>query len=437
MASTPDLVASSLAVLRGNDMGAYTRPSPRLYPHQWNWDSAFVALALARLDWPRMEREVDALLAAQWTGGMLPHIHYNPEVGGYFPGPEWWPEVPVRRAGERTSGISHPPVLATAVYWAGRAQADVHIRRAWWARIYEPLRDALRFFSRDRTCPGAPLIVLVHPWESGLDNSPRWDFATAGGLRPSREYARHDTGIVSASERPRSADYDLYLYLVELIAAHRYDLRAFLPHTPFAVYDALFNAIWYRAVLDLNRIAEDLGRPPEWPGDELRAFRDAYHRLLWDDEAGLFLDADVRTGRAIPVHTIAGLGAIYAGLVGADQAARMYRRYRARCRGYRPLPTVVPDQPAFEPARYWRGPAWVNTNWFIVRGLEDLGLDAEARLLADETVELVSRSGWCEYFHVSTGAGLGGGEFSWTAALLIDLLLRPIALRMPPSSGGG
>jgi mannosylglycerate hydrolase len=423
----PDLVAPSLDVLRRNDVGPYTRPSPRLYPHQWNWDSAFIALALAYLDWPRAEREVDSLLAGQWTNGMLPHIHYNPRIGGYFPGPEWWPGTLVRRAGEPTSGISHPPVLPTAVYWAGRAQPDVRVRHAWWTRIYEPLRDALRFFSDHRTVPGCPLIVLVHPWESGLDNSPRWDFATRAGLRPSRPYARHDTGVVSAAERPRAADYDLYLYLVELIAGHRYELRSFLPETPFAVYDALFNAIWYRAALDLNRLAAELGRAPDWPADDLRAFRDAYHRLLWDERSSLFLDFDIRAGRPIAVETIAGLGALYATLVEPAQAVEMYRRYRDRCRGLRLVPSVPPDQAEYEPARYWRGPAWVNTNWFVIRGLEDLGLNAEARSLADATADLVRRGGWCEYFHPSTGEGLGGGDFSWTAALLIDLLLRPVA----------
>ncbi len=422
-----DLVAQALAVLRRNDMGAYTRPSPRLYPHQWNWDSAFVALALARVDWTRMEREVDALLAAQWTNGMLPHIHYHPDVTGYVPGPDWWPDVPARRAGERTSGITHPPVLPTAVYRAGRAQPDARLRHAWWERLYEPLRDALRFFSRHRTVPEAPLVVLVHPWESGLDNSPRWDFAAGLGLRPARAYTRHDTAVVTASERPRQADYDLYLYLVEVMARHGYDLGAFLPHTPFAVYDALQNAIWYRAAVDLGRIADALGRPRDWTGDELRAFRDAYHRFLWDEASGLFLDFDLRGRRPVAAQTIAGLGAIYGGLVSAPQAAAMWARYERRSRGCRALPTVPPDQPEFEPARYWRGPVWVNTNWLLARGLEELGLRDDARRLAGATVDLVRRGGWCEYFHAETGEGIGGGDFSWTAALVMDLLQEPIA----------
>ena len=97
------------------------------------------------------------------------------------------------------------------------------------------------------------------------------------------------------------------------------------------------------------------------------------------------------------------------------------------------LPSVPPDQPEFEADRYWRGPVWVNINWLVVRGLEELGLAAEAAVLAEETLDLVRRAGCFEYFHANTGEGLGGADFSWTAALVLDLQRRPIH---QPSSGG-
>ena len=40
--------------------------------------------------------------------------------------------------------------------------------------------------------------------------------------------------------------------------------------------------------------------------------------------------------------------------------------------------TASKSSPAFDPRRYWRGPVWVNINWFFVRGLERAGLAAEA-----------------------------------------------------------
>ncbi|MDQ3834935.1 MAG: glycoside hydrolase, partial [Actinomycetota bacterium] len=45
-------------VLRQNDMGGWTRAAPGLYPHQWSWDSAFIAIGLAHLDVRRATREL-------------------------------------------------------------------------------------------------------------------------------------------------------------------------------------------------------------------------------------------------------------------------------------------------------------------------------------------------------------------------------------------
>ncbi|MDQ7844374.1 MAG: trehalase family glycosidase [Armatimonadota bacterium] len=423
MTADRELLRRAQEILQGNDVGgAYTKPSPRLYPHQWNWDSAFAALGWARIDWSRAIREIETLLLGQWTNGMVPHIRYNPEVTDYAPGPEWWPGVPVRRAGQITSGISQPCVLGSASYRIGLLAPDASSRQAWWAKVHEALVDALLYFLRHRTAGGNPLIVVVHPWESGLDNSPRWDFATGKGYRPSRPYRRVDTTIVDPLLRPTGKDYDLYMYLVELLADVRYDLAAYLQRTPFAVYDALFNAVWYRSALDLNRIAAALGRPPAVDPARLAAFRDAYRRTLWEESAGLFRDWDLRAGRSIPVDTIAGLTAIYAGLVDRGQAAQMLAGYRRRCRGCLLLPSVPPDQAGFDPARYWRGPVWVNTNWMVIQGLRDLALHREADELTQQTLTLVRSAGFHEYFHAHDGRGLGGGEFTWSAALVIDLL---------------
>ncbi|MDR7506655.1 MAG: hypothetical protein QN173_03515 [Armatimonadota bacterium] len=421
----PDLAAAAEAVLRGNDRGEYTAPSLRQYPHQWNWDSAFAAIGWAHLDWDRAAREVDSLLRGQWTDGCLPHIRYAPHApAGYQPDPSWWPGVPVRHPSERTSGISQPPVLPTAVRMVGEMRPDIAPR--WWARLWEPLRDLVRYYLDRRTTGGCPLIVVIHPWESGTDNSPRWDGAVGRGLRPARAYRREDTAAVEARQRPTDRDYDLYYALVEMIADAGYDLRRLLPRTPFAVYDALFNAVWYRAARDLNHIAAVLGRPPAVSPDVLAAFADAYRRTLWRPESGIFADFDVVSGALIPADTVAGLGAIYGGLVDAAGAAALLDRYLARCAGCLPVPSVPPDQPGFEPDRYWRGPVWVNVNWMVARGLDDLGLRDRAAALAAATVDLVRRGGWREYFHPYTGAGLGADGFTWTAALVLDLVKRPV-----------
>ena len=87
-----ELRAIAEAVLRGNDNGRYTVPSRATYPHQWNWDSAFIAIGRSWYDQARAEQELRSLFAAQWANGKVPSIVFNPSVGedAYFPGPAFW-----------------------------------------------------------------------------------------------------------------------------------------------------------------------------------------------------------------------------------------------------------------------------------------------------------------------------------------------------------
>ena len=49
--STPtELARRAQEVLDRNRRGDWTCPSASLYPHQWLWDSCFVAIGLARVD---------------------------------------------------------------------------------------------------------------------------------------------------------------------------------------------------------------------------------------------------------------------------------------------------------------------------------------------------------------------------------------------------
>jgi glucosylglycerate hydrolase len=59
------LAARARRVLRQNAMGDWTRAAPNLYPHQWSWDSAFIAIGLAHLSTRRAARELLALFEHQ------------------------------------------------------------------------------------------------------------------------------------------------------------------------------------------------------------------------------------------------------------------------------------------------------------------------------------------------------------------------------------
>src|SRR3712207_1284293 len=90
IADADEMAARAAEVLRRNDLGGWTKAAPTLYPHQWSWDSAFIAVGLAHLDTRRAARELETLFAAQWATGKVPHIVFNPEATTYFPGPERW-----------------------------------------------------------------------------------------------------------------------------------------------------------------------------------------------------------------------------------------------------------------------------------------------------------------------------------------------------------
>ena len=65
MTNRSKLAAAAQALLGQNDRGGYTVPAPRLYPHQWNWDSAFCAIGWRHFDPRRAARELEMLLRGQ------------------------------------------------------------------------------------------------------------------------------------------------------------------------------------------------------------------------------------------------------------------------------------------------------------------------------------------------------------------------------------
>jgi hypothetical protein len=77
---------------------------------------------------------------------------------------------------------------------------------------------------------------------------------------------------------------------------------------------------------------------------------------------------------------------------------------------------------AFDPHRYWRGPAWFNTSWLLERGLRTHGEQSRADALREAVLDTAGTSGFAEYVDPFTGEACGARGFGWTAALALDLL---------------
>ena len=153
----------------------------------------------------------------------------------------------------------------------------------------------------------------------------------------------------------------------------------------------------------------------------------------WDEAAGAYRERDLH-GDAGVTDTVADLFPLYAGVPDERQARRLVDEHLLEPTRFGPAPespwavtTVAKSSPAYSPRNYWRGPVWINVNWFLIRGLERYGLAEEAASLRSSTLELVRRSGFSEYYEPATGAPLGSRVFSWSAALTLDLIrdVRP------------
>jgi glycogen debranching enzyme len=82
------------------------------------------------------------------------------------------------------------------------------------------------------------------------------------------------------------------------------------------------------------------------------------------------------------------------------------------------------DEAYFKEMNYWREPIWINMNWMIYYGLLEYGYRKRAQQIRQGMFELAHNHGIREYYDPFTGQGLGGKDFSWTAALMIDLILN-------------
>lgn len=442
MTGTLTLAARAAYILRDNSTGLITKAAPALYPHQWSWDAAFNAIGLATVDLPRAQLELDSLFAGQWRNGMVPHIVFDPAADGYWPGPAQWEcaryseEAPDHTA---TSGICDPPVHAIAVdriLTVARSvgEREYALAQAWAAHLYPRLLAWHRFLARERADKATGLMTLFHGWESGTDNSPRWDEPYAGvvvgpGLPA---YIRRDKAHVSnAAQRPTDSEYDRYLWLVEEAKQASYDAGLLRESGSFQVGDVLFTAIYAAASDLLAKLAAQLRKPDD--AAELKDYAAQARAAVFchvDEASGLAADVDLKTGTWLRTETIAGFAPLIAGAMPWHLRRRLVSMLTGpRWAGHPRLrwalpPSTSPESPAFNPECYWRGPVWPVFTWLLTWALHRDGETEVAARLRSVSLEQLGDETFAEYYQPITGAPLGSLNQSWTAATALDWLLE-------------
>lgn len=419
--NTEDMVQEAHRILQLNDKGHYTVPTHGLYPFQWNWDSCLTALGQQQLSDDRAWLEIETLVQHQWTDGMVPHIVFHEPNEGYFPGPEVWGtdrQVP-------TSGITQPPVMGLVLeqLWQRSPQADSTQRRC--LALMHAADRWHQWFYRCRDPHGTGLVALLHPWESGRDNSLDWVDALADvpadHVGP---YLRRDTQHVDPSHRPTQFEYDRYVALVQGFRALGWDNSRLHDASPFQVVDPGFNAILIHSDQALARLAQALDDPALARRAQARAQQGiSAMDKLWSDTHGQYLCLNRRTGALVDSASVGGLLPVLVLPTGHAHLRALCERIQTSLQ-IAPFGVAShwPNDPRFDGKRYWRGPSWLIVNYLLIKGLRDSGEHDLAHGIVAASLRCIEHAGCSEYYHPVTGEALGGGTFTWTAAMVLEFL---------------
>jgi hypothetical protein len=424
------------AALKQNDLHGWTRPAPGLYPHQWLWDSCFIAIGLRHENPKRAQHEITNLFRGQWKNGMLPNIVMGKDY--YYADKVWNSDVNSSAPRHcKTSGITQPPMVAEAMVRVGE-KLSARERKAWYKELFPKLLAYHEWLYRERDPHGEGLVLLVHPWESGLDNSPAWikqiynnepplwiRLVDALGIDKAVTFLRQDARFVPASERINTLDALVFFTIARRLKRKKYETKKMLQHAHVLIEDLAFNSILIKANSHLLEIAREIKQDlPGWLWGRMKKSPHALE-LLWSETHEQYFSRNYDTFELLEEPTIATFLPLYAGTISKSRAEHLVTLLRSRnyWTSY-PVPTVPKNSKYFEHHRYWQGPTWVNMNWLIIKGLEQYGYTKEANAIRERTIHLIAKHGPHEYFSPLDGTPAGAYPFSWTAALGIDLLYQ-------------
>lgn len=324
----------------------------------WNWDSAFHAMTVSRFDTPLAKSCIDAFTAFQLPFGMFPDV--------------------IHVDGRICDNYGKPPVLPWATLIVFRRDGDRDFLRRNFDRyvknasFWEENRcDRGLFYYSAQQHPEAE--DYLHPrWESGWDNSPRWD------------------------EFP----------IVDLFAI---DLNCYM-------------VLFYRAMAEM---AEILGEKRQDWDAKAKALAGRIEATLFDETQNTYADRNRKNGKFLTVLSPASFMPLYIGTASEERAAAMEALAADPKKFYPGMPTVTYDCPAFS-KDYWRGQTWLNVAFFAVKGLADYGFCKTAGEIREYILSMAYDNlprGIFENYDSVNRRGLFNNSFSWSAAFLIEFIL--------------
>ena len=304
----------------GNIPCMWTTPDRVPHRNMWLWDSVFHALAMVNYNQELAKDAIRAVLLQRRRDGFISCTM-----------------TPIA-----CDDVTQPQVLAWGVWEVYKKTGD----KNFLIESVNALEGYLEWDMQNRDKNGngllewltEPDVVKCKCGESGLDNSPRFDF----------------------DEEMDAMDFSTFL-----------------------AHDALY----------LSYIYTELGnqeKSKKWQA-VYETVKAKMNELLWDEETGVYYDR-LFNGTLSRVLTPASFFPLFANIPSKEQAAKMvvtltnpellWTEY--------PLSTVAKTHPTYS-TDMWRGGVWLNLNYFIIKGLKNYGYNELAEELKNKTLDMVNK----------------------------------------------
>lgn len=333
----------------------------------------------------RAVEELESIIDSQWKNGMLPHIRFVKGEEGYSPDAnEWGAFGQTKKDTFETSGITQPPVMGMALEKiCNHKEAKAYLNQI--IAIAQGTEEFHDFLFECRDMENESLVCIVHPWESGLDNSPIYDLPNENAKEQldsmnikQQILKRKDINRVIAEFRPGEKDYDVYGKLMGYYKQVEYDQKNMARHCPFRVQDLLYNLLLYRSMLSLQSVYSFLQKATsssefhslhEKNRLKANALKEAMFEKLYDKEQEAFYSYDLNGKMLLKINTIQSLMAKLFFSSSEKEAQQAIEAYQESHEVHF-MSTSDKEKSCFDALKYWRGPVWPVTNWLICEHLQ-------------------------------------------------------------------
>lgn len=321
-------------------------PSNPYYYGFWNWDGAFHMIGAALFNDLELAKDQAAtMFALQFGDGMFIDC--------------------ARVDGSCVAEFSKPPVWP----WAFKiADELLPLGEEFLASSYSKLDANMKWWERERF-DETLFSYKVHPYESGMDDSPRFD-------------------------------------------------------APFIIDDLWtvdVNAFMYSAYVSMAYIAKRIGLASEERAylSKSEQLKLKINELLFSEELGAFCDFDKKSGKFTGQLSPMSFMPLFAGCAHSEKAKQMEKIAASREYFFDGMPTIAYNNRSFDAKLFWRGPCWLNTAYFAVKGLANYKFDKLALEYCTNILSWIEKEGIWEYYNTLEKRGIGQKDFSWSSVFAV------------------